>query len=342
MALTPIGGTPQQIPTDQTQQTGGVGGTQNTTGAGSTAPTGSVPGAPSDPSYSVVLDSLTKFMPSITGQVLEVMLLEITVKMKETEEASQKDKITVDQEAKRTALSEKADKLKEAETKIQEAIDKEKHASIWDKIKLAFQALGACLAILAGLALCLTGAGVAAGAALIAIGVVGLIMVIDSAVKMGTGHGIAGAIHLAIHPGDEEGAAKADMGFSIGMAGLALIASIAAFFVPGAQGMALGMMAQSIQSFASIGSAVIAIANATGDATVAVIKYDAAQTRAEGEKTQAEAKEMEGWIKQIDDFIDQALQRLMGAMDRFNAMLDGIMEAIQDQAKSVSKAKFTG
>ena len=27
---------------------------------------------------------------------------------------------------------------------------------------------------------------------------------------------------------------------------------------------------------------------------------------------------------------------------RFNAMLDGIMEAIQDQAKSVSKAKFTG
>ena len=32
----------------------------------------------------------------------------------------------------------------------------------------------------------------------------------------------------------------------------------------------------------------------------------------------------------------------MGTMDRFNAMLDGIMEAIQDQAKSVSKAKFTG
>jgi Na+/H+-dicarboxylate symporter len=156
------------------------------------------------------------------------------------------------------------------------------------------------------------------------------------------GHGIAGSIHLALHPDDEEGAAKCDMGFSIGMAGLALIASVAAFFIPGAQGMAMGMMAQSIQSFATIGSAAIAIANATGDATVAVIKYDAAQTRAEGVKSQAEAKEMEGWIKQIDDFIDQALQRLMGAMDRFNAMLDGIMEAINDQAKSVAKAKFTG
>lgn len=340
MALTPIGGTPQQIPTDQTQGAGQVN-NQPTTGAGSTAPTGSVPGAPSDPSYSVVLDSLTKFMPQVTGEVLDVMLLEITVKMKETEEASQKDKIKVDQEAKRTALAEKADKLKEAETKIQEAIDKEKNASIWDKIKMAFQALGALLAIVAGLALIATGAGAAAGAALIAIGVIGLIMVIDSAVKMGTGHGIAGAIAKAGGASDEY-ANKCDFGFGIAMAGLALIAAVACFFIPGGQAMAVNSFAQSLQAFGSIASASIAIVNATGDATVAVIKYEAQTEKAEGQKTQAEAKQMEAWIKQIDDFIDQALQRLMGAMDRFNAMLDGIMEAIQDQAKTVAKAKFTG
>lgn len=335
-----IGGVGQNQYIGNLDQTGDINkiGSQDTTGTGNIGQNGPVPGTGSDPSYGAILGSLQKFMPQLTGQVLEVMLLEITTKMKELQEASEKDKVRVDQEAKRTALAEKHDKLKEAEKKILEAIEKRDSASIWDKIKLGFQIFAAVAAIVAGIALAATGAGAAVAAPLIAIGVMGLVMAVDSIVRMETGMGIAGHVAKAAGANPEQ-IAQAEMGFGIAMAGIAVITSIAAFFIPGGQ---LGATASMIQAVSTITSAVIGIATAAGDVTAGIIKYDAAKMQAEGQKLQAETKEMEAWLQQLDEFIDQALQRLIGASDRFNAMLDGLMEAIQDTAKTTAKAKFTG
>lgn len=319
---------------DQSQQVQN----QGAPGAGMVGQAGQVPGASSDPSYGAVISSLTQMMPQMSGEMLDVMLLEITTKMKELEENSQKDKVKVDQEAKRSALAEKHDKLKEAETKIKEAIEKERNASIWDKIKMAFQAIGAALAMLVGAILIATGAGTAAGIALMAVGAVGLIMVADQITRMETGMGIAGNIAKAAGASPEE-IAKADMGFGITMAALGIIGSVVAFFIPGNQVNAIATMAQSI---ATITTGVLGVATAAGDITTGVIRYDAAKMQAEGQRLQGEGKETEAWLKQLDDFIDQALQRLIGASDRFAAMLDGLMESINDTARTVAKAKFTG
>src|SRR5262245_28072814 len=79
----------------------------NLTGSGSVNQTGPVPGAPGgDPTYGAVMRSIARMMPIISGEMLEVVLLAITTKMKDMEEASQKDKIKVDQEAKRSGLAE--------------------------------------------------------------------------------------------------------------------------------------------------------------------------------------------------------------------------------------------
>jgi hypothetical protein len=269
--------------------------------------------------------------------MLEVMLLETTTKLKEMEESAQKDKVKVDQEAKRSQLAEKADKLKEAETKIQEAIDKRNSASIWDKIKIGFQALGALIAIVAGILI----APVCplAGGCLIAVGIIGMVMVVDSIIKETTSSGLGMIGHLAKACGaSDEEAAWADLGFSCALALASIILSIVA--------MRPDQMAQGIinmtQAVTSIASGVIAIGIGAGDITTGLIKYEAAKLDAEGKKQQAEGQEMQALIQQLDDFIDQALQRLMASSDRFNQMLEDLMSAIQDSAKTTAKAKFTG
>lgn len=312
----------------------GVG--RDITGSGVSGQGGTVPGTTADPAYGAMMEALAKFIPQIGGEVLDVLLLEITTKMKEAEEASQKDKIKANTEEKKTMLAEKRAKLDEATKKIEEQIEKEKNASIWDKIRMAFQALGALIMIAVGAVLAITGVGTAAGIAMMAIGAVMLVMTIDSILKAETGMGIAGNIAKATNPdiSDEE-LAKIDMGFGIAMAAIGLIASIAAFFIPGNQVSAFATMAQSV---ATIANATISIATAAGDIYGGVTRYQAAQAGSEGKKLQAEAKQYEALVQMLDEYIDQAMQRLMGAVDRWNGIIEGLHDAIQDRANSVQKA----
>ena len=94
---TVTGATQAQVyTTTEPNRLDGVG--KDITGAGVLNQTGTVPGTSSDPSYGAMMESLAKFMPEIGGTMLDVLLLEITTKMKEAEEASQKDQIKVDTE----------------------------------------------------------------------------------------------------------------------------------------------------------------------------------------------------------------------------------------------------
>jgi hypothetical protein len=155
---------------------------------------------------------------------------------------------------------------------------------------------------------------------------------------MGTGAGIMGHIVKAAN-GDEKAQRTGDMVFGIVMAAAGIGMAIASFFIPGGQ---LSAVAQMAQAISTISSAVLNGLTVAGDVTVGAIRLHAANIQAEGQKMNAQGKEMEAFIQQLDDFIDQALQRLIGSSDRYNAMIDGLMDAIQDTAKSVSKAKFTG
>jgi hypothetical protein len=319
---------------------------ENKTGSGTIDQTGKVPTPPTDPSYSVVLNSLLKFMPEdggvggprLTGQMIEVMLLEITMKMKEIEEKASKNQIVVDQETKRSMLSDKHEKMEAAQQKIEEGQKTAQDTKAWDIVKLVFQGIGAAMAIVLGGIFIATGVGAAIGVAMIAIGAVGLVSVINSAMQMGTGAGIMGNIVKAAG-GNEEQVRTADMVYGIALAAAGVIMAVAAFFIPGGQMSAIAQMAQSI---ATISGAVLNIVTAAGDVTVGVVRTVAAGMQAEGQKLQAQGKEMEAVIQQLDDFIDQALQRLMASSDRYNNMIDDIMSAIQDTGHTLAKATFTG
>lgn len=329
---------------------------QPQTGSGVNAPNGGVP-EPGRQTYSMVMESLSAMLTPMSPVDVEVLLIQVAVEMKEAESTGAKEKIKVDQEAKRTALLEKDEKLEEAGTKIEEAIEERENASIFDKIKLAFEFLGAILMIAVGVLLLATGAGTAVGALMIAGGVVSLIMAIDSAVQMGTGQGIMGNIvYLAAKAdgkSEEEAkdmASKADMGFRIGMAvigiALAIGGGVGAFYAAPAAAAKLGTQAaQTAQTIAKMASSVdnaMNVVTAGADIGAGVYRYEATKHDAEANELKADGTDKQALAKMLDDFIDQALARLIASSDRFNAILDNITDAIQDRGETLSKTRFQG
>lgn len=265
------------------QNTNPTQGTGPATGSGTTKQTGAVPDpTPSNPvshlGASAFLESLASLMPNATAENVDIAMAEVVALMKDFQAKSDKETITSEQGSKHAALMEKAEKLQEASKKILDAIYKEEHASIWDKIKLAFEALGAILAIVLGAILIATGVGAVAGGLLIAAGVVGLIMVIDEGVKMATGLGIAGNIAKATGSSPED-CAKADMGFEISMAIIGIILSIATLVEGGGGFMAivgtlskLASTAKAVETGAEVASEGVEIASTATEVATAAAK----------------------------------------------------------------------
>ena len=322
------------------------------TGTGMMAAGGKAPDVATALSMGAMMGSIMAMMPQISGQSLDVKLMEVVNKMKDSIDSSEKGKIEVDRDKQRAMIGEKRAKLEEAEKKIQEAIDKRNSASIWDKIKIGFQMLGALItialgAVMIGLTPLLGPAAAIAGGLVIAGGVCMMVLAIDSIVAASTkgqggaaaGMGIAG--HFAsLFTDDKELLGKIDLGFKLSVTALSVIFGIAgSLIMPNPAG-----MASIIQGFASaaagVATATIGVATATGDVVTGVQKYEASKLEAGAKEKQAEGKETEALMKVLEDAIDQALKRLMGAGDRFAAMLDSISEAAQDRANTMSRAKF--
>lgn len=291
--------------------------------------------------YNSIMAGLQKLAPKgdYSGGKLEILLAAFTMMAKDLVDKTEKEKAGIEAEKKQTANQAKREKLDEATEKIKEAIDKRENASIFDKIKMAFQALGAILAIALGAVLIATGVGAAAGALMIAAGVVGLIMVVDAAVTMATGNGIMGNIAKAFGA-DAETAAAWDMGFQITMAVIGIALAVASLAVGNfgavTQGIALAM------KVASLAQAGLDVASAAADVTSGVMKFEASQLNAEAQENQADALELDALMQMLDDVIDQALSMLMASADRFNGMLDDIVDAMNDRGNTLSRAKFSG
>ncbi|WP_378940823.1 type III secretion system translocon subunit SctE [Mesorhizobium sp. ANAO-SY3R2] len=220
-------GISQVIP--NTTDLSNINGTQDprasATGKGALA-NGIVP--PSDnggekPDLAKALKSLAAFMTGTGSVDTEVLLVQVAVAMRDTEATTQKSKINTDQETKKAQMKEKEAKLEESAKKLEKA----QNGSIWDKIKLAFEWLGALIAAAVAAVLIATGVGTAVGVLLLAAAVTALVMAIDSTITAATGLGIAGNIAKAAGASEEQ-IAKADMGFKIGVAVLGVVFAVAA------------------------------------------------------------------------------------------------------------------
>lgn len=348
-------------------------------GAGLAAKEKNAPPAPSQESVGKLTASLSIFMSAgASGMDVEVLLVQVAVAMRDTEATSQKAKINTDQEAKKAQMQEKEKKLEEAQKKLEEAEEKRKSGSLLDKIKLAFEWIGAIIAVAVAAVMIATGVGAVVGGLLLAAAVTAIVMAIDSTVTAATGHGIAGNIAKAAGASPEE-IAKADMGFKISMAVLGIALSLAAggANVVGAaksaisagkaaadmgmaakevalaaktafmaalkeSGNALSMGARMTQRVATISEVVIGGGTAAMEGAKAGIKYEETNLRAEAKQFEAQSKVDEAVMQMLDDLIDQALTRLMAAGDRFNTILDDIMAAVNERGQTLGKARFAG
>lgn len=352
------------------------------TGAGAIGESGEAPPAPQPQTVADALASLSSFMSGGAGVDVDVLLVQIAVAMRDAESATQKEKIETDSKSKELQLKEKQDKLDEAQKKMDEAEAKRKSASIWDKIKLAFEWIGAAIAAALAVVMIATGVGAVVGAALLVAAVAAIVMAVDSTVQMATGMGIAGNLAYidakARGQTDEQAkdyAAKADMGFRISMAVIGIVATIVAggagsagafkaavdagraasgikdtimaaktafFEVLRTANQALTQTAQMARKGLEIATAVNSLGTAATNAGSTVTRSQATEASGEAKRLEGKAKENEAIIQMLDDLIDQALSRLMASSDRFNAILDDIVESMNDRGNTMSKARFAG
>jgi hypothetical protein len=302
--------------------------------------------------YVIVMESIAVLMSnSAGGEEQKILLASLIAKLKKTQDKNAIDEIHSNTEAQKAEIEKQKAKFDEAARKISEASHHDGGPFGW--IKAAFQALAATIAIGVGTLMLATGVGAPLGALMIAAGVVGLIMAVDSMVKLGSkeGTGIMGSIVLAI-TNDKEAAAKADMGFGIGMAVIGVALAVAMFMVPGGQAMAaenVMMAAQTMQRLQATAQNVATIVNAAsvvgGSAAgiaESVENFKAAELQSAALLLKADAKDIQGIIAQLDDMITQLLSQMQQMATKMNACLDAVTEAIQDEGKTYGASKLAG
>lgn len=310
---------------------------------------------PQSQEFKAMLTALIAFEPELGNADQEVLLAEVITKLKDTQNANDKEGIKADSARKQAAINEQKEKLDKAEKKQAEAEEKQKSASIWDKIKLAFQFLAAAISIVVGAILVATGAGTALGLLMIAGGVIGIVQGIDSALKQSTGFGMAGLAAKGRGESDEK-ALQDDFITGMVMTGVSIAISVAtlavSFTAAGNIASATAKVANeikkqaaefaaSVQKMANIVSQASNLVTAVGDVGAGAVRYTASTLTADATKLRAEGKRSEASIKVLDEMIDQAISRLIASGDRFNQMLDGMMDTLQDKSRSLTQAQFT-
>ncbi len=316
-------------------------------GAGATAQRGPAPAVATPLVTSAVLQSLTRLIPSFSGEQLDVLLAEATSKLKDVLGDVQTEKLLTNEEAKKATTEKKSKKLEESEEKRLEAKSARENGSIWEKVALAFQVLGAAIALAVGTILIATGAGVGPGIALVAVGLVSLTLAVDSIVKMTSdkGLGILGNVTYAAAKADglteEEAMAsaqKGDMAFGITIGLVAIAISIGAFFIPGAQ---LASVAAISQAVTTIATAATSISSAAASIGSGVSNYQASKASADAKIIQADSKDLEAALIILDEFIDQLIAQISEGLHRINTILEDISTSINDRGKTLSRAQFS-
>lgn len=311
--------------------------------------------------YEALLETLTEMTEGMLDGNHEIRLLEIVSKLQELQ--SQVDKLRIDIEAsrKRDMLAEKEKQLDEAQKKLDKAREEQENLSVWDKIRLAFQWIGAALAVALGALTLWTGGGLAlmiAGAAAITAGITSSIMAVDSSMKAASPDGLGMAGQAARSLGRSlEDARKADEIFGytmMGISAVSMLVSMGAAFGPavinairGALGKAViaalenaNMGAQLLLKGGQIIEALMTTASAVGEGVVASLEHQATLGQVEGKALQAKAKELEALVEQINEIIDMLVTRAKGTNELFNAVVDSLTDTLNDLAQTLSNLKL--
>ena len=314
------------------------------TGQGVTGDTGGPVPTAAAPSFGAILQSLRNFSPATTGGDFETRLAEIAAKMRDVSGEVETSRAENEQEMKRLNMQENQAKIEEAEEKIDEAISKRENASIWDKIAMAFQILGAILLFAIGAALTALGAGAVGVPLMIAAGFMAVSLINSAVAEANDGRGILASIAYAI---DEDIDPDILMGLDIGFTALMVVASIVLAVATGGGSMSgvasnLAALAQGLKTAGMAVEIASSVGSAAATVGSAATSVDAAKTSQEAAYLQAESQEIQALMQQLDDLIDQALEMLQQAAERFNAVLDSMTEMLNDSGTSVSSTRFTG
>ncbi|WP_062012790.1 type III secretion system translocon subunit SctE [Aureimonas sp. AU4] len=365
---------------------------QRSVGGGTTAQSGPAP-APSPANGATISDiraSMASLGLNMTQAQVDVLLVEVAISMRDTESKTQDAKIKNDQASVRSRIGEQSRQIDEMTAKIKEAKEAKESASIADKIKLAFEWLGAVIAVVVAVVAIATspltgGALAVVGALLIAAAVASFISAADSTVTVATGNGIGFYSAKSMGLSDEE-ARKHEQAFQVTVAVVGAVCGLAGGgvgIVSGVRSVASAtfqlsrMAGNSIMTatreamkeglkiawallrngafeegvsqsmkWASRGANIAEAANTIGTQAAGITstayKGVATMANADAKRAEANSKEEEALITMLNDAIDQAFTRLMAAGDRFNAVLDGIMEARNDRAQFTARAHFAG
>ena len=329
-----------------------VGQAGSSVGAGSVAAGGVVPD-PTSQSYQAITQSLSRFFPTVSGDKIDILVAEASLKLKD-----------IVGKTEQLAAAEDAQKALE-DARAAEA--KAKKGGLFGKI---FGGIASALAIIAGAILIATGAGAVLGAALIVGGVASAAMLTDQIMAEKTGMGLLGTLVTgvmkdleAILPGvsfSEEAyervAERSDKAFKIIAitvmvlsavvtmgAGFAASSASAAGSAAASAGGAAATTSKSVDMFQKLSAVVSSIAMAgsgVATATTAVFSFQAAQDQAEAFRGQADVERSQAVNELINDFIDQILARVSGTNSQFNAMLDDIVASIKDRGETLARVKF--
>jgi len=331
----------------QTTQTDTPPGVTPTGSQGVSGPGGPVPdpqgGAVNLGGNIAMLQSILALMPSISSEDEDVLLAEIETKMKETLSRTDVESIKNKQNEKLTMIQQKAAQDEESAKKMQEAIDQQKNASIWDKIKLAFQVLAAVIAVVVAVVAIATGVGAPLGALLIAGALVAIVMATDAVVTEATPDhlGIAGSIKLATdhsnksHADKVKDAATADQDFGYVM--MAVGAAVAIASIAAAPTELFDVATDAANTALRAGDVTSSVTDAVGGGVgigAAVVSYQASEDQVDAMKDQSKGTFIKASMKQVDEFIDMLIQQLEGVQDVFNGSINALVEAAEDKNKT--------
>ncbi|QOZ76295.1 hypothetical protein XH83_13080 [Bradyrhizobium sp. CCBAU 53351] len=267
--------------------------------------------------------SLAGFMPNQESP--ELVCAVAAAKIAEILGKASHDEIKVDNQRREEAV---ARRLASAQKAIDE-LAKQSDGDWWDAVKTVCDVVVSVVSIIAGWTAMASGVGGPIGVLLIANGVCGLISATDSTLNMTTGHGIAGNLHLLTHPGDEEGANKADESFRLSFA-------IAQTTV-GLMTLACGDPTQLNNGILQLGTKLVKIG---GDVAVGYINYDSASHQVAGRRARADEQIAQAAIEQIDEYVQQAIKRLTTTSESWARVIEETADTLRNKASVTSRVRF--
>ena len=272
--------------------------------------------------------ALAAFIPMAMGN-FEAKLADITSRLGEMNGEVSKDRLLNEQETKRLNMQENQAKLEASEEKMENALISGKVADVFNTISMVAQGVSAAILLVAGGVLAATGVGSGAGVGLMLAGGLMAASLVNTLVQSETGNGVAGHIVKGMFPDADEGVL---MAVDIAATVYLVAASIATIALSGGASL-MGVAAQ-------IGTAATSIVGGVAMAGSSTAGIVGAVNTNEAQQMQADTKDIEAFMQQLDDIIDQAMQMLMEATQRFNAVMSSVTDMMKENADATSSTRF--